>query len=210
MLAATRAPATTTDTRSTGTTGCDSTPSWPATSPQAHRPATSPSGSPTTSPTRATVVACQATAADTWRRTKPIVRRMATSWRRRRTELISMWPTVRRATAANRAARSDGRWSTRRRFSTSAGRTARSTVPGKSCCSRRRVAARSTPGLKRTRNTFSGAFSKPLPPSASAPAFVTRVPSPRLTWSFTTAGVRTMRPTMRILRGRSPVDTLTC
>jgi len=71
--------------------------------------------------TTATVVACQATAADTCERTNPNVLRTARSRRRCRIEVTSRWASAEAANRASRPASTSGRPPTRPRFWTSVG-----------------------------------------------------------------------------------------
>src|SRR6185437_13589302 len=95
-------------TPSTGHVGSVATPSSSATASHTTRPVTRPSGIPTTRPTAATVLACHAIVARTWRRAKPSVLRTASSRRRRRTAITSAKPTASSATSPTKTASATG------------------------------------------------------------------------------------------------------
>ena len=76
-------------TSATGTSGRAETPTEPANSAHAQRPATTPAGRPMSNAAAASVVACHATARSTWERVQPSVLSMARSRRRRRTLVSS-------------------------------------------------------------------------------------------------------------------------
>src|SRR5581483_1743927 len=185
-LATMTVPGTISNSTRIGTSGAGTMPIPRSKTIHAHRPAATPNGTPMAMATRASVVACHATAVLTWRGTNPSVLTIASSRPRRRMDVTSRWPRVAAARPASRPARTRGNPCTRPKFTTSLGLSGATTTyvgpKGAMICERRaRAASASTPSPNRTTRVsgLGGAVSDDSESKLLAASMLIDAPSPK-------------------------------